>query len=79
MAEAEKLFGHLKARPSAVPEPARFAFGERRTDKALEQVHFALAFEGPSYRDSEVYAAQVFATALGGGTKAAQTSAGYID
>ncbi|MCA8881220.1 MAG: insulinase family protein [Rhodobacteraceae bacterium] len=67
VAEAEKLFGHLKARPSAVPEPARFAFGERRAEKALEQVHFALALEGPSYRDSEVYAAQVFATALGGG------------
>ena len=32
-------------------EPARFAGGERRQVKALEQVHFALAFEGPGYRD----------------------------
>lgn len=67
VAEAERLFGQLKPRPSAVPEPARFAFGERHTDKALEQVHFALALEGPSYRDADVYTAQVFATALGGG------------
>ena len=67
VAEAERLFGGLTARPSTVPEPARFAFGERRADKALEQVHFALALEGPSYRDADVYTAQVFATALGGG------------
>jgi predicted Zn-dependent peptidase len=35
--------------------------------KDLEQVHFALAFEGPGYRAPDVYTAQVYATALGGG------------
>ena len=35
--------------------------------KDLEQVHFALAFEAPGYRAPDVYTAQVYATALGGG------------
>ena len=65
---AEGLFGHLS--PIAAPnilEAARFQGGERREDKALEQVHFALALEGPTYRDPEIFAAQVYANALGGG------------
>ena len=67
VAEAEKLFGHLRPAPFTLADPARFAYGEHRTDKALEQAHFALALEGPSYRDEAIYTAQVFATALGGG------------
>ena len=66
-AQAEQLFGHMKASPFATPEPARFQGGERRELKSLEQVHFTLAFESPSYRDIGIYTAQVFATALGGG------------
>ncbi len=64
---AEALFAHLQPRPFGNPEPARFFSGERRQEKTLEQVHFALALEGPSYRDAGIYTAQVFATALGGG------------
>lgn len=67
VAQAEKLFGHLKAKAFTTPEAARFRGGERRELKTLEQVHFTLAFEGPSYRDEEIYTAQIFATALGGG------------
>jgi predicted Zn-dependent peptidase len=67
VAEAEKLFGHLKGGPSEVIVPARFAGGERREVKPLEQVHFALAFETPGYRDDAVYTAQIYSTALGGG------------
>ncbi|MGS4944373.1 M16 family metallopeptidase [Meridianimarinicoccus sp. RP-17] len=67
VAEAERIFGHLRPAPFAVPEPARFVCGEHRTDKALEQAHMAIALEGPSYRDKDIYTAQVFATALGGG------------
>ena len=67
VAEAERLFGNLKPARFVQATPARFAFGEHRTDKALEQAHFALALEGPSYRDNDIYTAQVFATALGGG------------
>lgn len=65
--EAERLFAHLVPVKFVTPEPARFSFGETQRDKSLEQVHFALALEGPSYRDPEIYAAQVFASALGGG------------
>ena len=51
--QAEALFGHLPAvqRAPELLQPARFAGGERREVKALEQVHFALALEGPTYLD----------------------------
>lgn len=66
--EAEALFGHLPrscARPDAAP--ARFAGGEWREFKSLEQVHLATAFEGPDYRDPAIFTAQILASALGGG------------
>ena len=65
---AEGLFGHLPPGPRpALVQPARFEGGERREIKALEQVHFALALEGPDYRDPMIHTAQVYANALGGG------------
>lgn len=65
--QAEAIFGGLK--PVGAPEVqrARWSGQERRELKDLEQVHFALAFEGPCYRDADLYTAQVYATALGGG------------
>ncbi|MEC9199613.1 MAG: pitrilysin family protein [Pseudomonadota bacterium] len=65
--EAEKLFGQMKPRPLHVETPALFKGGERREVKALEQAHFTLAFESPGYMANDFYAAQVYATALGGG------------
>ena len=44
-----------------------FAGGEVRHVKELEQAHFALAFESPNYTNPDIYTAQVFATAFGGG------------
>jgi predicted Zn-dependent peptidase len=67
VASAERIFGSLVAKGAAAVDLARFEGGERREVKDLEQVHFALSFEGPGYRDDAVYAAQVYATALGGG------------
>jgi predicted Zn-dependent peptidase len=67
VAEASALFGGLSPVGPRVPEPARFAPGERREVEALEQVHFALAFEAPGWRDPRVHTAQVYATAMGGG------------
>jgi len=64
---AEGLFGHLVPSAQDAHEPARFAGGERREVKPLEQAHMALAFECPGYRDPAIYTAQVFSTALGGG------------
>ena len=66
--QAERLFGHLvPGKKPAAPQGANFLGGERREIKALEQVHFALALEAPNYRDPEIYTAQIYATALGGG------------
>ncbi|QBF32934.1 pitrilysin family protein [Thalassococcus sp. S3] len=64
---AEQMFGHLEAKPAHVVEPAVFTGGETRHEKALEQAHFALALEGPGYRDDAIYTAQIYASALGGG------------
>ncbi len=67
VAEAERIFGHLTGHETGAPEPAQFRTSERREAKALEQVHFALGFEAPGYRNDAVYTGQIFATAFGGG------------
>ena len=65
--QAEAIFGGLKARVQHAFEPARFHGTERREVKALEQVHFAMAFDAPGYRHPDVYTAQVYAMTMGGG------------
>ena len=67
VAQAERLFGDMAPGKAPVPGQARFAGGEARHEKPLEQAHFALAFEGPGYCDAQYYAAQIHANALGGG------------
>jgi predicted Zn-dependent peptidase len=64
---AEKLFGDLAPRPSDPFTPALFSGGERHETRQLEQVHFALAFESPGYRDPAFFTSQIYASALGGG------------
>jgi len=65
---AERLFGDMPAGAAGLAEEAAtFVGGEHRTIKSLEQVHFALALEGPTYRAPDIFTAQVFANALGGG------------
>jgi predicted Zn-dependent peptidase len=65
--QARAIFGGLKPVGAKGMDHARFIGGERREVKKLEQVHFAMSFEGPGYRDAQVHAAQVYATAMGGG------------
>lgn len=65
--EAQILFGGLKCKPKFVNEPSKFVGGEVRVVKNLEQAHFAVSFESASYLDDNIYTAQIFATALGGG------------
>lgn len=65
--QAEEIFGGLKPVGMPFVQAARWSGQERRELKELEQVHFALAFEGPTYRDADLYTAQVYSTALGGG------------
>lgn len=64
---AEQLFGHLSAAPEFTQPQASFQSGERHEVKALEQVHFALGFESPGYESDDIYTAQIFSTAFGGG------------
>lgn len=64
---AADRFGALPKHGSNGAELAHFGIGERRTMRDLEQVHLALAFEGPQYRDPDYYTAQVFSGVLGGG------------
>ncbi len=60
-------FGALGAGEVAPPAPARYAGGERRSERDLEQVHLVLGFNGVAYNDPRFYAAQVYSTVLGGG------------
>ncbi|MGR3793946.1 M16 family metallopeptidase [Vannielia sp. SX4] len=64
---AEKAFGHLTPRPMRSEEPARFVGGETREIRPLEQVHFAMGLESPNYRAPDIYTAQIYASAMGGG------------
>lgn len=64
---AERLFGGLAGRDDSPAPQATFTGGERRVIKPLEQVHFAFAMPSPGYMAEDVYTAQIFATALGGG------------
>ncbi|WP_425099225.1 M16 family metallopeptidase [Tropicibacter sp. S64] len=67
VAQAQTLFGDLAPRAHGTAEAARFAGGESRRVKDLEQAHWALAIEGPGYRDPSFYTAQIYSLALGGG------------
>ncbi|MCV2876666.1 insulinase family protein [Rhodobacteraceae bacterium XHP0102] len=64
---AEENFGHLASRRAAPAPMAQFAGGEFRKVKKLEQAHIAMAFETPGYRSDDIYTAQIYASALGGG------------
>ena len=67
VAAAEKLFGGLKRRVASLATPAAFLGGEKRVVKDLEQAHFTFALESPGFRHDDVYTAQIFSAALGGG------------
>ncbi|WP_102222757.1 M16 family metallopeptidase [Acidimangrovimonas sediminis] len=67
VALASEAFGGLRRRGAFQLQRAQFQSGEKRVVKDLEQAHFALAFEAPGYRDDDLFTAQVFSTALGGG------------
>lgn len=64
---AARAFDALPAGGASLSDAARFAGGERRDDRDLEQVHVALSFPGVAYGDPDFYAAQVHATIMGGG------------
>lgn len=63
----EKLFAGLSPGTERDFEPAAFAGGEKLARQSLEQAHLTFAFPGVAATDPDVYAAQIFATILGGG------------
>ncbi|HKZ95752.1 MAG TPA: pitrilysin family protein [Hyphomicrobiaceae bacterium] len=64
---AEALFGGLSKGQIGGEQPARYEGGTRAHAKRFEQCHFMLAFEGPSYRETDFFTAQVFSGLFGGG------------
>ncbi len=60
-------FGDLGRGAAPRSEPARYVGTEIRASEELEQVHVAYAFPGIASGDDELFAAQVYVTALGGG------------
>jgi predicted Zn-dependent peptidase len=67
VAEAERRFANFQGPAAPVPEPAKFGGGARIESRDLEQVHIALALQGVSQSDPELYALQVFTSVLGAG------------
>ena len=64
---AEARFATLREGSQAEPQTARYGGGDLRLDEDHEQVHLTYGFPGVASNDPEIYAAQVYATALGGG------------
>lgn len=64
---AEQHFAGLGPKTAGQADQARFVAGDWRDDRDLEQVHLAMAFPGVSFDDPDYFAAQVYATVLGGG------------
>jgi len=67
VALAQQLFGGMAANPSPAVGRALFGGGVSVTEKRLEQLHVALAFDGLSYEDEDYYAVQVLSNLFGGG------------
>ncbi len=64
---AEEMFGGMTPGNPLAVQPARFDGGEYRREKTLEQAHFALGLESPDYCSPDIYTAQIYSVALGGG------------
>ena len=65
---AQDKCGGLNTGAVPAPAPAQYAGGDFRDDQDLEQAHVAYAFPGLSNSDPDYFVAQLYATALGGGT-----------
>ncbi len=65
---AEEKCGGLNRGAVPATAAAHYAGGDFRSYEDLEQAHLAFAFPGLSNRDPDYFVAQIYATALGGGT-----------
>ncbi|MBP2226996.1 putative Zn-dependent peptidase [Azospirillum agricola] len=64
---AFKAFGDLPGHAPPKPEAARYAGGDYREARDLEQMHLVLGFDGVGVHDPDFYAHSVLSTLLGGG------------
>jgi predicted Zn-dependent peptidase len=64
---AEGLLSDMPAEREVATEPARYAGGDRREERDLEQLHLVLGFPGLALDDADFYAGSVLTTAFGGG------------
>ena len=64
---AASAFQSLPPRREFSPKAARYAGGDVREARPLEQVHLLIGFEGVAYEDPGFYPLSVFSTLFGGG------------
>ncbi len=64
---AGERFASLPRGARATAQAARYGGGDLRLEEDHEQVHVTYGFPGIASSDPEIYAAQVYVTALGGG------------
>ncbi|WP_353857530.1 pitrilysin family protein [Azospirillum formosense] len=64
---ALSAFDGLSSRPAPESEDARYAGGDFREARDLEQMHLVLGFDGVGVHDPDYYAHSVMSTLLGGG------------
>jgi len=64
---AEEKFAKLSRGSVKPAQAARYGGGDARVAQDLEQVHVTYAFPGVASGDPDIFAAQVYVTALGGG------------
>lgn len=64
---AEALFGALRGAERIMPTAAKYKGGLRLSARRFEQAHVVMGYEGPSYREPDFYASQVFSGLFGGG------------
>jgi len=67
VAHVGNLFGGLGEVNGTSLQPGRYAGGDRRVERPLEQLHIVLGFEGIGYRDPDYYALGVLSALYGGG------------
>jgi predicted Zn-dependent peptidase len=64
---AEETFAALRIGETPAPSTALWVGGDTRLSDTLEQAHMTFAFPGLPQTDPDIYTAQVYTTALGGG------------
>lgn len=67
LAEAARRLDKVPDGTRPPDQPARYAGGQSIADRRLEQLHLTIGFEGVDVHSEDLYAAQFFTSAVGGG------------